>query len=307
MEKPNLTGTAQIPSEYWKAARLIGSVPFIASQYDQRASYCMYIPESHYQLPNSSTQTSEQSHKLPLIVNIHGSLRRAEHIRDSLIPLADSIGAAVLAPLFPAGIDDPNDSHNYKFLRYNDIRYDLILLSMVDEVAARWLGIETGKFYMAGFSGGGQFVSRFFLLHPERLQGVSIGAPGMVTRLNRSLKWPEGLDDVEEQFGGLSVDIDALKTVNHVQLVVGENDTKTPGDGLLEWAAEQRKKHKEFTGEDPAWASSLPVRTEALAGLRDELVTVGVNVRFDIVPSAGHDSQKIFPTVVEFLRNVICK
>jgi hypothetical protein len=51
--------------------------------------------------------------------------------------LADRVGAAVLAPLFPAGIDDPNDLQNYKMLLYQGIRYDSILLSITDEVAAQ--------------------------------------------------------------------------------------------------------------------------------------------------------------------------
>lgn len=260
----------------------------------------MYIPAAHY------TTTPFPRHKLPLIVNVHGSLRRAERCRDTLIPLADTHGAAILAPLFPVGIDDPNDTQNYKFLRYRNIRYDLILLSMIDEVSVRWPGVETDKFYLAGYSGGGQFAARFFLLYPGRLLGVSIGAPGTVTRLDRRLKWPEGLGGVEEQFYGVSVDVEDLKFVRKVQLVVGEDDVHPPGDGLWKWVAEQRSKLKVNDRKvNESMVRSLPIRTEALARLRDELLAVGVEVQYDIVPGAGHDGQKVFPTVVEFLRKAI--
>jgi pimeloyl-ACP methyl ester carboxylesterase len=81
---------------------------------------------------------------------------------------------------FPAGIGDPNDLHNYKFIDYQGILFDLVLLAMFEKVAARW-HIRTDRFALHGFSGGGQFAHRFLLLHPDRLHGVSIGAPGRVT------------------------------------------------------------------------------------------------------------------------------
>lgn len=254
----------------------------------------MYIPQSHYSLNTSA--------KLPLIVNVHGSLRRAERARDSLIDLADQVGAAILAPLFPAGVGDPNDSHGYKFLKCGDLRYDLILLSMVDEVKLRWPGIETDKFYLVGFSGGGQFVSRFFYLHPDRLRGVSVGAPGTVTSLDRSLKWPRGLKDVKEQFDGLLVDVDALKSVRHVQLAVGGDDVEPPGGGLLKWYAEQKNGDRIV---ERTVGKSLSNRTEALARLRDELRDAGLEVRYDVVPGVGHEVQKVLPTVIQFLQDVL--
>jgi len=64
------------------------------------------------------------------------------------------------------------------------MRFDLLLLAMLDEVADFWPGIQTEKVYMMGFSRGGQFIHRFLLLHPERLYAVSIGAPGRPTMLD---------------------------------------------------------------------------------------------------------------------------
>lgn len=133
-----------------------------------------------------------------------------------MVDLADRVGAAVLAPLFPAGIVDPNDSHNHKFVRYGDVRYDLILPSTIDEGAQRWPGIEAEKFYLVGFSGGGQFVSRSFYLHSRRLKRVGIGSPETVTNLNRSLEWPRGIKNVEERFDSLAVDIRTLRSVEYV-------------------------------------------------------------------------------------------
>lgn len=62
-------------------------------------------------------------------------------------------------------------------------QFDHVLLAMVDEIAP--LPLAAGRFLMHGFSGGGHFAHRFFSLHPRRLLGASIGAPGMVTLLDR--------------------------------------------------------------------------------------------------------------------------
>lgn len=238
---------------------------------------------------------------MPLVISIHGSARRAERLRDSVTEFSERAGAAILAPLFPAGIYDPNDTHNYKFLCYKDIRYDLILLSIVDEVAQRWPGIETAKFFLTGFSGGGQFASRFFYLHPERLHAVSIGAPGMVTSLDKSLAWPKGLKNIEEQFDGLSVDTTAMSKVKFVQLLVGDQDNRPPGGDLFKWFT-ARKTADET---QDTFALSLPNRIEAMERLRDQLTLAGVKVRHDVVPGAGHDSMEVQPLLIEFLQGAI--
>ena len=45
------------------------------------------------------------------------------------------------------------------------IRYDLILLDMIEDMAKRYPGVHTDQFFMFGHSGGGQFVNRFLLAH----------------------------------------------------------------------------------------------------------------------------------------------
>src|SRR5690606_39266483 len=89
----------------------------------------------------------------------------------------------VLAPLFPAGMTEPGELSSYKLIRHGGIDYDRVLLGMVAEVAARYR-LAGERFYLHGFSGGGHFAHRFLYLHPERLAGVSIGAPGIVTLID---------------------------------------------------------------------------------------------------------------------------
>ncbi|KEF60536.1 uncharacterized protein A1O9_02097 [Exophiala aquamarina CBS 119918] len=298
-----ILGTREIPSEYWDAAQLVGRTPFMASMFDVRAhaSYCMYVPTQHYALPRGEDASYG---KMPLIVTVHGSGRRAERAREALVELADRTGAAVLAPLFPAGVGgDPNDSHNYKGLAYGGIRYDLVLLAMLDEVSSRWPGVDIEKIFLVGFSGGGQFVLRFFYLHPERVAALSVGAPGVVTQLNDGLAWPKGIQGVEEVFGGLKVNLSALRAVEHVQLIVGGNDIEEVGGGLLRW-------WREKSGGSDAVSralgpSKLPNRKDALESLHREFQEAGIHSSFVVVDGAGHEHMKVIPKVIEVLEPLL--
>lgn len=51
---------------------------------------------------------------MPVVVAVHGTGRNVGALRDGLIPFADRHDLIVVTPLFPCGIDDPDDVHNYK-------------------------------------------------------------------------------------------------------------------------------------------------------------------------------------------------
>ena len=262
---------------------VLDSIPYKASVLDQRAVYCMYVPTRAFNAANAT------SAKLPLIINIHGTSRRAEQCRDSLVPFADSQGAAVLAPLFPYGIGDPNDADNYKELLYEGIRYDEVLLGMLEEVKVRYEGwIDVEKIYLVGFSGGGQFVLRFAYLWPERVAAVSAGALGLVTSLNESLAWPRGLSDVQELFGR-QLDVEKLKEIDW-HLVVGELDTGKLGEGISDILGSQ--------------AGELG-RVGTLENLKKEWEGVGIDARLDIVPGVEHEAIDVLPAVTSFLKKAV--
>ena len=155
----------------------VGATPFFALQADQRVSYCLYVPKALRDDPDPSTWR--------LIVAMHGTGRTATTYRDGFAPLAERTRCIVLAPLFPVGLIEPGELSNFKRLKFHDMRFDLLLLSMVDEVTRKY-GIDTRRFLLFGFSGGGQFVQRFHCVHPGRLAAVTIGAPGNVTLLDDS-------------------------------------------------------------------------------------------------------------------------
>ena len=85
-------------------------------------------------------------------------------------------------------------------LREGDVRYDHILLAMVEEVAEHY-GLRFDRFALFGYSGGGHFAHRFLMLQPHKLWGVSIGAPGSVTLLDPARDWWVGTRNFAELFG----------------------------------------------------------------------------------------------------------
>ena len=264
---------------------LMGRTAISACRADQRFSYCCYLPESY-------EETGTQ--RYPLAVLVHGSLRDATNLRDQFIDFAEANQCVLLAPLFPCGIEEPGDTHNYKRILYRGIRYDEILLAMIDEVAGLYR-LETDKLLMHGFSGGGQFVHRFFYLYPERLSAVSIGAPGVVTLPDPDKPWWRGTGDMKAIFGR-EPDLAAMREVA-VQMVVGAADLET-------WEITHKPGGRNWMPDANHAGTNRP---ERLASLRDNFAAHGIAARFDLVPNTPHDGVKVVPVVEDFFAGELAR
>lgn len=168
-----MTGAAtrfvDLPTGHIGRRLLSGHTPWLAAQSDPRFAYRLFVPPD----------VRDDGPPLALWVFVHGTDRSTELYLDEFAAEARARRAVVMTPLFPAGTQGPDDFYNYQQLESGGVRYDEVLLGMIDEVAHRWC-VEPGTFFLHGFSGGGQFANRFALRHPERLSAVSIGAPGVV-------------------------------------------------------------------------------------------------------------------------------
>lgn len=222
---------------------------------DCRFSYYVYVPEYC---------SCESGRPLRLFVFIHGTGRRYETEQYAVYKaFAEKEHCVILFPVFPGGVIDPDDFNDYKLIVSDGFRYDELLLKMVEEVAARYGNIDTERFFLAGHSGGGQFVNRFLYLHPERLFGASIGAPGRPTYLDPEQDYYYGIRDWKAVFGQ-EIDYEALKKIP-VQLIVGENDVR-------------------FIGESPYGAT----RRERVENLRKNLEHFGICVEKRVVKGMKH-------------------
>lgn len=258
-----------------------GYFPFRSCRADRRFSYGVYVP---------STYTRERAAGFRVLVAVHGSERAPEAARELFVDLAEELQYVVLAPLFPVAITDDEETHNYIFLKYRDIRYDHIVLSMIDEVVERF-GLRSPKFLMAGFSGGGQFVHRFMYLHAARLGAVSIGAPGVINTLDEGADWFVGVRDVAALFGQ-EVDHAHLKGLP-VQVVIGSDDL---GDDIIIDAGSPLY----MAGVNDSGAT----RVERAQTLHRLLLHAGVASRLDVVQGAAHASQQVHLAVASFFRSV---
>lgn len=256
---------------------MLGATPFFACPEYPAFPYCLYVPKTaSTQLPNR------------LLVAVHGSDRSPEGLRDLYAPLCERTGAVLLVPLFAIGATAPDDEPGYKFGAFAGVRYDHAVLAMIADAATR-VPLRTDRVWMAGFSGGGQFAQRFLLLQPHRLHAVSIGAPGYVTLLDRSLPWWAGLADFADHFGA-PPDLDAMRRVA-IHLCVGTADTETavlrvpPGHPLWVEGAE----------------SAGDTRIARLESLAASLRAERMDVSLDLVDGAGHAVAKFMPAVTRFL------
>lgn len=262
-----------------------GRTSLYACHYDQRFSYCLYVPESY---------DEEGDTTYPLAVIVHGTNRSAQEYRDRFVDFAEREQCIIMAPLFPCGIIEPGELNNYKWIEYHGIRYDHVLLAMIDEIAGIYR-LRGDRFLMHGFSGGGHFAHRFFYLHPSRLLGVSIGAPGVVTLLDEERDWWVGVRGLEERFG-VALDVPAMREVA-VQMVIGGDDTET-------WEITIEPHHARWMpGADLAGRTRL----ERMVALRESFARHGISVRHDVVPGIGHHGYALLDLVKDFFEEVLGK
>lgn len=255
-----------------------GSTTIFSCRKDPRFAYCLYVPQSFDESPDNHQ----------LLVAVHGTGRTMVEYRDAFAEFGRFNRYIILAPLFPVGPLGDGNPHGFKYLKEGDIRYDEVLLAMVDEVA-QTLNTEFAKFSLFGYSGGGHFANRFYYLHPERLRSVSIGAPGSVTLIDDSRDWWVGTGGIEVIFGK-SLNIEALRQVD-VQLLVGAADLET-------WEIHYSPESVQYM---EGINDSGRTRVERNATLARNLQSHDIRVQQDIVPNTAHAGMSVVPYVQDFL------
>jgi len=194
----------------------VGTLRELRSSADAEQVYYLYIPPDY---DGSST--------FHLLAIIHGLSRGAERYAESFVEFADRHHFVLLAPLFPPPL-------RFQDLGLgSDVRVDLRLLELVDEVAGD-LTVQTAKFDLFGYSGGGQFVHRFLYLRPERLRSVVVGAPGTVTLPNSEERWPIGVRGLARA-AGVRFSLEEVRRPR-TMLMVGAEDVMLEDLNQRPWA-----------------------------------------------------------------------
>lgn len=260
-----------------------GRTAVYACQADQRFSYCLYVPPS--------LRSAEARSRAEVLVVVHGTERANQGLRDMFAPLADALDVMVLAPLFPGGIGQVGERDAYKYLEGAGVRYDLVLLQMLDEVSDRY-GVPTGRVMLFGFSGGAHLAHRFLYLHPERLSAVSVCAPGSTTRLDPERDWWVGVRDLRERFGS-EIDLPAVRRVR-IHLAVGREDldtqeiTHAPGGAYWMEGANDGGR----------------TRVERLLSLARSLEAADVPCQVDVLEGVAHRLEPLAQAACSFFRGL---
>ncbi len=279
-----MTVPGNLPDDAQRGSAMydLGSTTIFASRADARFCYCLYVP------PGIAAAATPPE----LIVAMHGTGRSFVEYRDAFAEFGRWNNCIVLAPLFPVGVRGDGNRDGFKYMAEGDIRYDRVLIDMVEEVGAKY-GRRFDRFALFGYSGGGHFAHRFLMLHPDRLWAASIGAPGSVTLLDPTRDWWVGTRDVEARFG-IRIDPAAMARVP-VQMVVGNADLET-------WEITHREGGRNWM---PGANDAGRTRPERLASLCRSFEAAGVTVRFDLVAGMAHDGLRAVETVKGFFADVL--
>ncbi len=123
----------------------------------------------------------------PVFVTVHGISRNAEEHAQLFAPFAEQYGAILIAPLFPA-----ERFPDYQSLGRKGEPSDVMLDKIIAEIGSLTRA-QTDRLYLFGYSGGGQFVHRYAMAHPERVARYAVAAAGWYTFPDPFLEYPRGI------------------------------------------------------------------------------------------------------------------
>lgn len=174
---------------------------------DTRQQYFLYVPQ-------------RGGANAPVFVTVHGISRNAREHAERFASFAERYGVVLIAPYF-----SKERFPDYQRLgrKGKGERADLALDRIVDEVG-RLTGAQTGKLFLFGYSGGAQFVHRYTLAHPERVEKVVLGAPGWYTFPDPTVKYPKGIAQAKS-LPGVAFDPSGFLAIPTCVLV-GERDVR---------------------------------------------------------------------------------
>lgn len=158
------------------ASILPNRVELRALESDASLPYVVYVP-------------SRGGAGAPILVTVHGISRNALEQVSMFAPYAERAGVVLVAPVY----------EHARFPRYQRLSANergespvAVMEAIVAEVA-RISGASGDRFSLFGFSGGGQFVHRYALAHPERVAGYVVGSAGWYTFPDAQRRYPYGV------------------------------------------------------------------------------------------------------------------
>ena len=136
-----------------------------------------------------------------ILVAVHGISLNAREQVEAFAPWVATRGHALLAPCF----DTPGDRDYQRLGRRGRGRRADLALDLAIERLALALDVKFARRFLFGYSGGGQFVHRYLMAHPDRVAAAVVAAAGWYTLPDARLAYPMGL-----RVGGKLVGVEML-------------------------------------------------------------------------------------------------
>lgn len=129
--------------------------------------------DCHVHVPDRALREGSAS----VVVAVHGIARDAAEQLTHFRSFAEARGHVLIAPRFDTERDD-----DYQRLgrRGRGRRADLALDDALRRLAERY-GIRFRRRFLFGFSGGGQFVHRYLMTHPDGVDAAVVASAGWYT------------------------------------------------------------------------------------------------------------------------------
>jgi pimeloyl-ACP methyl ester carboxylesterase len=238
-----------------------------------------------------------------ILVLVHGTPAKdeaaeatANYYLVSWLDFAEEQGFVLIAPTFnqqdfssrKGEIEDAMTGYRSLFGR--EVGADEWVLRLV-RAHQQAFGNEGEKFYLYGHSAGGQYVGRFLVTHPDRVEKAVISAPATYPQPNPDVAWPFGLGELHAEIeweNNTKTRVDVLPdpqkwleaTQIPVTVIVGLNDT-----GAAPPRPGQRGRNRIALGRN--WVNDMALFAQE-HGLQSRF-------RFEVIPGKGHSMGGLLP------------
>ncbi len=226
---------------------------------DPVQQYCLFTP-------------SVVQPKTPILVAVHGTGQSAEDQVRCLAPLAEAAGILLVAPVFAR-----ERFPHYEWLGRagNGLRADLALNEILRDVG-KLNPTCAERVHLFGHSGGGQFVHRYVMARPDRIERYAVSAVGAYTLPDPHLSFPFGIR-VSPDLPDLAPDPRAFLSVPGC--VLGSAHGPYRGRGLDRMEPPEARQGGAHTDRGRRWAAVMN-RAAGLLGLP-------APIRFATLPRLG--------------------
>ena len=209
----------------------------------------------------------------PVLVAVHGISRNASEQLEAFRAGGEASGLVIVAPCF-----DRETFPDFQRLgrEGRGARADRALDDALARLRKRF-GLENERVLLFGYSGGGQFVHRYLMAHPERVEAAVVAAAGWYTFPDSRCGYPRGTrvgDDLE----GVALQERRFLQVPAL-VVVGSEDTERDAK-LRRSAAIDRQQGRTRVERAERWVAAMTRAAERKA--------LPPRVGFCSLPGVGH-------------------